>query len=170
LPGQGLHEGGNPSGGEGPDGLGEEPDDVSDDPVEDPVGRGFAEGVKNVGSGPTGTKTEVAPDGDKEIETQIEVSPEGDKDGTIPGGKDIPTQLVPEGDIIRGTETETVPDDDMEYETIKGGSLLGELACELEDVVTAVLDDRGVVLAACDELFELALDSLDWCGVSVELG
>jgi hypothetical protein len=153
-----LHERGSPPcfESEVPDGLGEEPDDVSDGPVEDPVSRGFAEGVKKVGSGPTGTKTEVVPD--------------GDKDGTSPGGKDIPTQVVPEGDIMRGTETETVPDGDMEYETIKGGSLSEELACELKDVVTAVLDDPGVVLAAWDELSELALDSLDWCGVSVEPG
>jgi hypothetical protein len=167
-----LHERGSPPcfESEVPDGLGEEPDDVSDGPFEDPVSRGFAEGVKKVGSGPTGTKTEVVPDGDKDIETQIEVSPEGDKDGTSPGGKDIPTQVVPEGDIMRGTETETVPDGDMEYETIKGGSLSEELACELKDVVTAVLDDPGVVLAAWDELSELALDSLDWCGVSVEPG
>jgi hypothetical protein len=96
--------------------------------------------------------------------------PEGDKDGTIPEGKDFHTEVVPEGDSMRGTERETVPDGDMEYEITKGGSLSDELACELEDFFAVVMDEPGVVLAAWDELFELALDPLDWSGVSVELG
>jgi hypothetical protein len=56
---------------ESPDELREELDDVSDGPVGDSVSCSFAEGVKKVGSGPIGTKTDVVPDGDKDMETQI---------------------------------------------------------------------------------------------------